>query len=171
MRTRVLYLLAVTLMVAACGSANRSGSGATVRTPSDSAKMICAPEAQGEVGQTLGMTASHPATGAWTAPVYSCTYTFPAGEVVLSVRELTDAAQTTAYFTSVQKKAGTAIQVPDLGEAAFAAADGTVYVRKDFKVLQVDVTKLPAFVGQPPISRTAAAVRVAAVIMGCWTGD
>ena len=54
--------------------------------------------------------------------------------------------------------------------AAFATKDGSVYVRKDFKVLKVDVSKLPASVGKTPISRADAAVSVAQLIMGCWTG-
>jgi hypothetical protein len=173
-RTRALFLLGIIGLLVGCGSTgggSTAGNRAAAQEPSDAAKMICATEAQTEVVQALGLTASRPATAAWAAPVYSCTYTFAAGVVVLSVRELAGAPQTTAYFNSVQNDAGTSTRVPDLGEAAIAVADGTVYVRKDFKVLKVDVSKLPAFVGQPPISRAAAAVRVAGVIMGCWTDN
>jgi hypothetical protein len=138
--------------------------------PSAAAKMVCEAEAQEEVAKALGMTASAPATGSWAAPVYTCGYVFPAGPMVLSVRELTSAAETTAYFTSAQNAATSSTKVPEVGDAAFAVADGSVYVRKDFKVLYVDVSKLPAFLGQPPISRAAAGVRVAGVIMSCWVG-
>ena len=41
--------------------------------------MICGSEEQTEIADGLGMTLSRPATPVWTAPVYSCTYQFPAG--------------------------------------------------------------------------------------------
>jgi hypothetical protein len=44
-------------------------------------------------------------------------------------------------------------------------------VRKDWKVLLVDVADLPAQFGQPPTSSGDAAVSVADVILGCWSGD
>jgi hypothetical protein len=44
-------------------------------------------------------------------------------------------------------------------------------VRKDWKVLVVDVAALPAQIGQPPTSSGEAAVTVADVILGCWNGD
>jgi hypothetical protein len=182
MRTHRSSLVAVILLLvgAAAGCASATGgpsrnaatdhrSPATLADgPSTAAKMVCEAEAREEVAKALGTTAT--ATGSWAAPVFTCTYVLPAGTMVLSVRELTSAAETTAYFTSAQDAATSATKVPEVGDAAFAVADGSVYVRKDFKVLHVDVTKLPAFFGQPPISRAAAGVRVATVIMSCWVG-
>ena len=54
-----------------------------------------------------------------------------------------------------------------LGEGAFATATN-VFVRKDFMVLDVDVSDLPAQFGEPP--RTSADVRlaVAQTLLGCW---
>jgi hypothetical protein len=140
------------------------------RGPSASARMICAAEEQEEISQALGFTLRRRATSVWVAPVYRCTYPFTAGPVVLSVRELADARDTTAYFAAARAAAEGSTDVPDLGDAAFATTDGSVYVRKDFKVLKVDVSTLPTAVGTPPLSRAAAAVLIAQLIMGCWTG-
>jgi hypothetical protein len=118
----------------------------------------------------VGLTLQRPATPAWAAPVYRCTYPFTAGPLVLSVWELATAADTTAYFTAVRAAESGSTDLADLGDAAFATTDGSVYVRKDFKVLKVDVSKLPTSVGAESISRAEAANVVAQVIMGCWTG-
>jgi hypothetical protein len=94
-----------------------------------------------------------------------------AGPLVLSVRELADAGDTIAYFTAERAAAKGSTDVPGLGDAAFATADGSVYVRKDFKVLKVDVSQLPSSVGAPPITRADVGEVVAQLIMGCWTGS
>jgi hypothetical protein len=133
--------------------------------------MICAEEARKEIAEALGVTVRSPASAAWTAPVYRCTYPLTAGSLVLSVRELTNAADTAAYFTAERAAATGSTGLPGLGDAAFATADGSVYVRKDFKVLKVDVSQLPGSVGAPPISRADAGEVVAQLIMGCWTGS
>ena len=43
-------------------------------------------------------------------------------------------------------------------------------VRKDYKILLIDVTKLPAKFGVPSDVRGNVAINVAEAIMGCWTG-
>ena len=58
-----------------------------------------------------------------------------------------------------------------LGQAAFQTTDGSVVVRKDWKVLLVDDPGLPAQFGIPPTSSGDVAVTVADVILGCWAGD
>ena len=152
-------------------AATRSPSPAAVRKgPSVSARMVCAAEAQEEITQALGLALRRRATSVWAAPVYRCTYPLTAGPLVLSVRELADARDTTAYFAAARAAAEGSTDLPGLGEAAFATADGSVYVRKDFKVLKVDVNKLPTAVGKARISRADAAYLVAQLIMGCWTG-
>lgn len=96
--------------------------------------MICAAEAREEIGEALGLTLRSPGSAAWTAPVYRCTYPFTAGQLVLSVRELANAGDTTAYFTAERAAAKGSTDLPGVGDAAFVTADGSVYVRKDFKV-------------------------------------
>jgi hypothetical protein len=44
-------------------------------------------------------------------------------------------------------------------------------VRKDWKILTVDISGLPAQFGRPPTSRGDVAVTVADVILACWSGD
>jgi hypothetical protein len=44
-------------------------------------------------------------------------------------------------------------------------------LRKDQKVMLVDVTGLPATFGSPPSSRADAARLIMKAVLGCWTGD
>ena len=57
-----------------------------------------------------------------------------------------------------------------LGQGAFTTKNLSAVVRKDYKVLTVDISKLPAHFGVPPDSRADVALNTAATIMGCWTG-
>jgi hypothetical protein len=57
-----------------------------------------------------------------------------------------------------------------IGDDAFVAADGSTVVRKDTKVLVVDVRSLSAQVGSQRMARTTAGEVTAERIMGCWTG-
>ena len=50
--------------------------------------MVCAPEAQREITATLGITPTLVTVPTWTDHVYSCTYQYPDGSFVLSVKEL-----------------------------------------------------------------------------------
>jgi hypothetical protein len=144
-----------------------AGSGG----PSVSARMICAGEAPAEVVKALGVGLDGDPAAVWSAPVYTCTYTTSSGVLVLSVRELTSVAQTGAYFRSARSAAASPEDFGEAGDAAFATADGSVFVRKDAKVLYVDMSRMSGFVGQPPLPRATAGIRVAQVIMGCWTGQ
>jgi hypothetical protein len=132
--------------------------------------MICAPEAQIEIATALGLHTTRPATPAWVNHLYSCRYVYRGSEIVVSVKELTDDNTTTGYFDSLERRLGKRDAIGGVGQAAFDAPDDSVVVRKDFKVLDVDVSGLPMQFGQPLISRSAAAMRVALLVMGCWTG-
>jgi hypothetical protein len=169
----------VATTVAASGSAPAAGpAGAAAppvpagaaATPSAGARMVCAPEAQQEIWAALGVQTSAPPAATWTDRVYACRYPYPSGAMVLSVADLPDAAATTAYYAGLQRASGARSPLQDLGEAADAAPDGTVIVRKDFRVLRVDVRGLPARFGQPTRDRAFVAYDVAQVIMACWTG-
>jgi hypothetical protein len=48
----------------------------------------------------------------------------------------------------------------------FTTKDFSVVVRKDYKVLLIDISGLPARFGTPPASRG----EVAGTILDCWTG-
>jgi hypothetical protein len=133
--------------------------------------MICQPDAAAEIASALGVQTSKPPTPSWADHVYSCRYEYPAGVMVLSIKELPDQTATTAYYTAAQHTLASHTPVQVLGQDGFAGPDGSLYVRKDFKVLHVDVSALPAHIGQPPYTSGDAAFTVAAVIMSCWTGN
>jgi len=162
------------MILAACGS-TAPGAGRIPlpagRLPSKISKMVCAHEAQVEIAGGLGVSAVVQ-TPTWSGHLYSCRYTYPNGAFTLSVKELSSWAQTFAYVRALESSLGDAASIPpDLGQGGFEARDGSVVVRKDWKVLLVDVSDLPTQFGTPPMPPKNAAAIVADVILGCWSGD
>jgi hypothetical protein len=84
--------------------------------------------------------------------LYSCKYEYADGVISLSVKELSDAGATTGYFEGLAKDLGQPPGGISLGEGAFATPTQIV-VRKDFMVLDVNVSDLPPQFGQPTRSR------------------
>ena len=185
----VLSAVVCALVLAACGSKSTPGSttdttplteasGATgghiaipaKATPSISAKMICESEVKNELSSLLGVQTDQPIVPTWKDHVYSCTYHYRGGALTLAVKELTDKASTDAYFDQEAKDLGKSEKINGLGQGAFTTSNKSAVVRKDYKVLLVDISKLPAQFGNPPDSRENIALNVAATIMGCWTG-
>jgi hypothetical protein len=179
--------LAGALLFAACGSsAKPSGSpatnppdtsGSTVHVakaatdvPSVSAKMICEEEVKNDLTSLLGVKPIAPLAPTWKDHVYSCTYKYKGGQLTLSVKELADQGATDDYFASLATKLGKTENINGLGQGAFITKDDSAVVRKDYKVLLVDISGLPKRFGNPPDSRGNIALNVAATIMGCWTG-
>ena len=139
--------------------------------PSAAAKMICARETQTELAAVLGVRTTQPVVPAWTGHLYSCRYTYHHGFMVLSVKELSSQAQTGGYFTSLAHRLGQAQRPQAIGRGAFfTTTNRSVVVRKDYKVLLVNISGLPARFGAPPYPRADIAIKVAATIMDCWTG-
>jgi hypothetical protein len=91
--------------------------------------------------------------------------------MVLSVKELSSWAETYGYFDMLGKSLHESTTVASLGQGAFQVRNGSVVVRKDWKVLLVDITGLPSEFGAPPTSAADVAVTVALLILGCWAGD
>ncbi|MBV8463105.1 MAG: hypothetical protein JO368_07415 [Acidimicrobiales bacterium] len=118
----------------------------------------------------LGVTASV-TTPTWTDHVYACRYRYPDGSFELTVKELSSWPQTLAYYAAFGRKEGLTPTVPRLGQGSFQTDNGSMVVRKDWKVLQVDISGLPDQFGHPPTSRGDVAVTVADVILACWSGD
>jgi len=185
----VLAVVACSLVLAACGSKSTPGSSSATTppttasgttgghvaipakaTPSVSAKMICEDEVKNELSSLLGVQPTQPLAPTWKDHLYSCTYHYKGGALTLSVKELTDKASTDAYFADEAQKLGRTQNINGLGEPAFTTSDKSVVVRKDYKVMLVDISKLPAQFGNPPDSRDNIALNVAAEILGCWTG-
>jgi hypothetical protein len=180
-RRRSEGVVAGMLIVAALAACSSNGSGsASPRTGpvpravssaiSATTKMICATEVQGDLAQAVGRTIVHPVVPSWKNEVYSCAYEYSDGSFTLSVKQLPDAASTQFYFAHVAAQLGRVKPLDGLGEGAFTTRDDSVVVRKDEKVLVVDVRKLPGRFGLPSDSRANVAITVAATIMGCWTG-
>jgi hypothetical protein len=161
-------LLAV---IIASGCSAGSGPQAAGRNPSPISVMVCATEAQTEITDGLGEPRLSVSTPTWLDHVYACDYTFPQGTVRMSVKELSSKSQTNAYFNGLAHQFGDKQTLYALGQGAFLTDNGSVVVRKDWKVLFVDSSQLTA-----PIRTTAQlsgtpAETMAAVIMECWSGD
>jgi hypothetical protein len=179
-RVRSLGLLvAAGLAVAGCSGATPGSTATTVpkpagAVPSPISVQVCSHEAQQEMANALGERATV-STPTWVDHRYSCTYSYPGstptGSFTVSVKELSSWPETYAYFDGVAAAKGKSRDLEALGEAAFQTSDGSVVVRKDWKVLEVDDAGLPPQFGIPPTSSSAVAVTVADVILGCWAGD
>jgi hypothetical protein len=178
-----LVVVAVALaLVPACSSSSDTSvrrTGGTVgavpprpagKNPSDSAKMICARDAQDALGVNLGITPVQVTTPTWSGHLYSCQYVYSTGAVTLSVQELDNAKETTTYFDGFGTRLGRRPGRLAVGQGAYVTTDGSIVVRKDWKVLYVDVSHLPAEFGQPPQSAADAALSIAATILSCWSG-
>lgn len=133
--------------------------------------MVCQDKAAAEIQDVLGEKATV-VDRSWRNDLYSCEYRFKAGTMVLSVKELSSWAQTYAYFAMLGNtlhKTGQPIN--NLGQGAFQVRNGSVVVRKDWKILLVDITGLPSEFGSPPTPSSDVAATVADIILGCWAGD
>jgi hypothetical protein len=131
--------------------------------------MICSAEAKRDIAASLGVTATV-SKPTWIKDVYACNYVYPNGVIALSVKELANAAQTTQEFNAFAVKLGRRSDSVSFGQGAYITTNGSVIVRKDYKVLYIDVSKLPQQFGNPPQDRSNVALSVAATVMSCWTG-
>ena len=174
----ILLLCCVAVVGAACGTSSDQPSKAVVNraplpagpTPSTISKMVCSMEAEKELAATLGVSAviERPT---WIDHLYSCHYTYPNGSFTLSVKELSDWSETYGYFDKLREVLGKTTAITALGQGAYATRNGSIVVRKDWKVLLVDVSGLPPQFGKPATSSADVAYTIADVIMGCWSGD
>jgi len=187
-RNLLLLVVAGGLAAAGCGSSAKPGAGGSTtptqaatgasghvanpvsKNPSISAKMICEAEVRGEIRDLLGVDTTKPLQPTWSDHVYSCKYVYANGTMTLSVKELANQAETDAYFASLATKLGKTKPIQSLGQGAFVTKNDAAVVRKDYKVLTVDVSGLPAQFGTAHDPRGNVALNVAATIMGCWTG-
>jgi hypothetical protein len=133
--------------------------------------MVCSKEARAEIAATLLMKAKQVTMPKWARKdhLYSCAYVYPRGKIVLSVKELSNGTETTNYFESIKRKYGTVDNLNGVGQGAWVLKNGDVVVRKDYKVLLVDVTGIPERL-VPTMRRSDVAVSIGSVIMSCWTG-
>jgi hypothetical protein len=132
--------------------------------------MVCSTKALKELDNVLGVTGTV-STPTWSDHTYSCRYAYANGSFTLTVKELSSWPQTKAYFGSLGATLGNAAKATGLGQGAFTTKNGSVVVRKDWKVLTVDISGLPPQFGVPSTSAADNAFTIADVIMGCWNGD
>ncbi len=132
--------------------------------------MVCSSEEQHKIAVYLGERATI-STPTWSHDTYRCDYVYPEGRVRLSVKELGSWSETKRYFTGLTTASAPVVAVHNMGQQAAQAEDGTMFVRKDFSVLTVDTTGLPARFGRPPTSSADIAYTFADLIMACWTGE
>lgn len=126
--------------------------------------------AQKEIAEDLGVKGVVE-DRSWVDHRYSCNYAYPNGVFTLSVQELSSWGQTFSYFRGLGKQLGNDGYLGNLGQGAFRAANGDVVVRKDWKVLLVNITSLPSEFGNPPTSASDVAYTIADIILACWAGD
>ena len=69
----------------------------------------------------------------------------------------------------MRKKYGTTQKLIGLGQGAWILKNNDVVVRKDYKVLLVDVQGIPPTFA-PAMTRSDVATNIGVAIMGCWTG-
>ncbi len=60
------------------------------------------------------------------------------------------------------------IDLPDA--EAYTTNDGSIVLRRDTKVMLVDVTQLPGTFGNPPSPRGDAARLIMKAVLNCWVG-
>jgi len=167
-----LAILAIGLGITGCGSATSSAESPKPagKSPAAFSRMVCAEEAVAEIAEVVGAKAAVTAP-TWADHLYSCGYRYTEGTMVLSVKVLSSWPQTYAYFDELAKTLHKTAPVRGLGQGAFVVGDGSVVVRKDWKILLVDISGLHGMVGSPPSSRDTVALDAASVILDCWSGD
>jgi hypothetical protein len=132
--------------------------------------MICQSKAAGEIQDVLGEKAVV-TDKSWSNHLYTCKYKFESGTITLSIKELSSWNETLSYFSNLASTLHRTSTLSNLGQGGFQVQNGNVVVRKDWKILLVDITGLPAQFGSPPTSRSDVAVTIAFIILGCWAGD
>ncbi len=132
--------------------------------------MVCEHEAQQDIAGVLGVKPTQVTTPTWADHVYSCSYVYPSGSFTLSVKELSGRPATTAYFKGLAATLGRRPEALPLGQGAFLTTDGSAVVRKDYKVLEVDASWLPAQFGKLALVPADVSASVASTVLGCWSG-
>ena len=132
--------------------------------------MVCAREAQRDIAGVLAIEPAAVTKPTWRNRLYACTYQYPTGSFTVSVKQLADRPTTIRYFNEL----GTTLnRLPDdvpMGDGAYLTPNGSMIVRKDDNVLDVDAAKLPVQFSKLRLSPADVASSVAMTILGCWKG-
>ncbi len=163
---RVLVALVVVAAVCSFVSAAHAREGTR---PSAKARMICAREAQEDLAGVLAVDAKV-STPKWRDRIYSCTYRYPTGSFDISVTELPKIATAKTEFIRLAADPSVTQRDLHLGDGAFLRGDGSIAVRTDRRILEIDPTNLPTQFAKLRLSRPAVAQTVATTILRCWKG-
>jgi hypothetical protein len=160
-------VLALSTFVAGCSSSS-TASGPGPRPPS--ARQFCNARARREVSTSLGVPMTRVPRARATKTRYACTYEFRDGSIGVSVTKLPSDAAARARFEAIARERGRRPEPPMLGEEleAFVTTNGSMIVRKDDQILDVDVAQLPPRFGRPPQARSVIALAVAVTTLGHW---
>jgi hypothetical protein len=169
MRQRQLarVLAAVCLVVAGVVCSEGSAFARGAPKPSAKARMICADEAQEDLAGVLAIHAKV-TKPAWRDRIYSCTYRYPTGSFDISVTEFPKIAAAKDDFTRLAAEPAVAQADLGMGDGSLLRRDGSIAVRIDRRVLEIDPTHLPARFAGLKLTRRAVAQTVATTILRCW---
>ena len=142
-------------------------------TPSKSAKMVCQKEVarrdrvERSASQRRG---SRRPPGTRPQHLYSCTYVYPEREDRAVGEGDVERDGDHRVLQQHREEVTAPIQsLIGLGQGAWVLKNSDVVVRKDYKVLLVNVEGIPAQFS-PLMKSSDAAINIASVIMGCWKG-
>jgi hypothetical protein len=174
-------ILAVVLAVVLAGCGQQSAPvgplpsqapvPALADAPSPQAEMVCQPEAQQDIQDLIGVVPTAVGPIQYANHTTTCRYVYANGSFTLVVQDLPNELVTTRTYEALAGKLGKvdSIDLPDA--QAFSTNDGSVVLRRDTKVMLVDVTQLPATFGSPPSPRADAARLIMKAVLNCWVGD
>jgi len=175
-RLAVLLIVPVTAAAVAEPASSRvidskviADSNTSGVSPSPAATMICAAETLNDISATIGVQPSEVTTPTWTNHVYACEYRYPTGAIAVSVREFQNPPAGRQYLNNQAKRLGKRTQ-PFLAQGGYFLANGSIIVRKDADVLEVDVSAVPTNFGDPSLTLgpKEVATIVATAILKCW---
>lgn len=156
-------------MVMPDGSTMAPGSPGTA--PSEAAKMICTGETRDNISTVLSVEPEPNPASTWRGGTYTCTYRLPAGTLVLSVHESADVAAAAVYTKALRPGLTGAKDLAGLTDLAFGTTNGVVVMQKDNDTLRVDTSRIARPSDRLHQKRADFAYDIAAVVLGCWTGD
>jgi hypothetical protein len=176
-------LAALAVLLAACGGQSAAPSGpptgpslgpavvtALPDAPSPQAEMVCAPEAQQDIQDLIGVVPTAVGPIQYANHTSTCRYAYANGAFTLVVQDLPNDITTTRTYEALAGKLGKidSIDLPDA--QAFTTNDGSIVLRRDTKVMLVDVAQLPGTFGSPPSPRADAARLIMKAVLNCWVG-
>ena len=138
--------------------------------PSPQAEMVCLPEAQQDIQDIIGVVPTAVGPIQYANHTSTCRYAYSNGAFTLVVQDLPNDITTTRTYEAHAGKLGRVEKI-DLPDAeAYTTNDGSIVLRRDTKVMLVDVTQLPGTFGNPPSPRGDAARLIMKAVLNCWVG-